>query len=68
VEFGATGFEGATKLVHREELATIENPAARRASELEIVEGMRLDNLSPRTPAPSSRSRLLGISIRRTAP
>ena len=44
VEFGAMGFEGAAKIVHREELAAIEDPAQRRARELEIAEGMRRDN------------------------
>ena len=44
VEFGAMGSEGAAKIVHREELAAIEDPAQRRARELEIAEGMRRDN------------------------
>ena len=44
VEFGAMGFEGAAKIVHREELAAIDDPEARRARELEIAEGMRRDN------------------------
>ena len=44
VEFGAMGFEGAAKIVHRNELAAIGDPTERRARELAIAEEMRRDN------------------------
>ena len=44
VEFGAMGFEGAAKIVHKDELAAIEDPAARRARELDIAADMRREN------------------------